>query len=149
MTDTTLPENASFADITVPELKSVNAASLYDFSNNISDYSSLEELSEAITQARISLFKITENINKYERLERKARVAYERAYRRTLLMSVEKTELMKRARADLMNEGLENEVIVNEQVKNELVRMSHAVRLELQTLQSVSNNMRQQMKMEQ
>lgn len=135
-------------NISLPDFKKVSVQKLYNYVEQITDYGTLQELSNSINAARMALFKVTEQINHYERLEKESKLQYERAHRRTFMSSTEKTEAMKRARADLMNEELENQYIVNEQIKNELVRLSYSLRLELQTLQGVSNNLRQQMKME-
>ena len=136
------------SDFDLPVLTQWSAKQIYDYSAQISDYEDLVQLGHSITAARVALFKITEKINEYERKEKEARIKYERAYRRAYLESIEKTETLKRHRAELSCEGLENDVVGAEQLKNELIRMSHSLRIELQTLQTVGNNMRQQMKME-
>lgn len=133
--------------ITLPELKEWSVTKLYDYRSQISDYEDLASLSTATNAARVALFRVTDQINQYERTERTAKLNYERAYRRAYLASMEKTEAMKKMRAELSCEALENEYVVAEQVKNELIRLSHSLRLELQTLQAVGNNLRQQMKM--
>ena len=146
MTDET--SSAPSASIELPNLAKWSVKQVYDFSQQISDYESLSELGAAINAARIALFRITDKINTYERQEREAKIRYDRAYRRAYLGSVEKTEAQKRLRAELACEDLENEYIVAEQLKNELNRTSYTLRLELQTLQAIGNNLRQQMKME-
>lgn len=134
--------------INLPELKTWSASQIYDYTKQISDYEDLNQLGAATNAARIALFKITEKINQYERKEKTAKLQYDRAYRRAYLSSAEKTESMKRLRAELYCEDLENDYVVAEQLKNELSRMSYSLRLELQTLQAIGNNLRQQMKME-
>lgn len=136
------------AQIVLPTLKKWKQSSYYNYENEIVDYESLENLNKSVNQARLALFKVADMTNQYERLEREAKIKYERAYRRAYLSSSEKTETSKKARAELQCEDLENEYISYEQVKTELMRMSNTLRLELQTLQAVGNNLRQQMKME-
>lgn len=133
---------------TVPKLKSWSSSQLYDYEDIVSDYESIEELNSAINSARKALFNINDKINGAERQERLSKTKYEREHRRAYLGSNEKTESARKARADLLCEELENNVIVYEQVRGELVRMSNAIRLELQTLQALGNNIRQQLKME-
>lgn len=133
---------------TVPKLKSWSSSQLYDYEDIVSDYESIEELNSAINSARKALFNINDKINGAERQERLAKTKYDREHRRAYLGSNEKTESARKARADLLCEELENNVIVYEQVRGELVRMSNAIRLELQTLQALGNNIRQQLKME-
>lgn len=138
----------STTSIELPKLKKWSQSTYYDFESEIVDYESLEKLNRSVNAARLALFKVAEMTNNYERLEREARLKYDRAYRREYLASTAKTETAKKARAELKCEDLENEYIAHEQVKIELMRMSNTLRLELQTLQAVGNNLRQQIKME-
>lgn len=135
-------------NIDLPDFKNWKSSQLYDYANQITDYQSLKELGESINAARIALFKVTDQINRYERLERKARINYERSFRREFLASTERTDSLRKNRAALICEELENNFLEYEQMKNELLRLSAALRLELQTMQTVGNNMRQQLKME-
>jgi hypothetical protein len=144
-TDRSAYDNAS---ITIPSLKRWGSKTFYDHEEMIVDYETLEELNNAVNAARKALFIVTDKINKYDRLEREARIEYDRTYRRAYIASSEKTENAKKARAELMCEELENKYIAHEQLKVELGRLSQTLRLELQTLQAVGNNLRQQMKME-
>lgn len=132
----------------MPRMKNWKVNSVYDYDSNIYDYENIENLNSAINRARNSLFQITERINDYERREKIAKTKYEREWRRAYLKSNEKTESAKKIRADLECEELEDNTIVYEQVRNELNRLSNAIRLELQTLQALGNNLRQQLKVE-
>lgn len=143
---TTTKESAT--SITLPVFKEWPIEKIYDYTNQIIDYHSLEELNGAINAARLALFKATKAINKYEREEKTAKLEYERAFRREFIRSVEKTSEGRRQRAELACEDLENKWLVAEQVKKEFERVSYSLRLELQTLQGISNNYRQQMRME-
>ena len=140
--------SAPGASIELPNLTKWTVSQVYDYSQQISDYGTLADLGAAINAARVALFRITDKINEYERKEKEAKMRYDRAYRRAYLASVEKTESQKRLRAELSCEDLENEYVVAEQLKNELNRTAYTLRLELQTLQAIGNNLRQQMKME-
>lgn len=143
-----MEQDEDFTEFSLPDLQNWDSKKLYDHSKQISDYEDLHELGMAITAARVALFKVTQQINKYERQEKAAKVKYDRAYRRAYLKSMEKTEAMKRMRAELACEEIENDYIFAEQLKSELNRVAYALRLELQTLQAIGNNLRQQMKME-
>lgn len=134
------------ASIDLPSFKKRDFKSIYDYENEIVDYENLEALNRAIRQARLGLFKVTEHINQYERLETDSKTKYERALRRETLKSTAKTENERKARASLKCEDLENDWLVHHQTREELVRFSHALRLELQSLQGLGNNLRQQMK---
>lgn len=137
-----------FDDATLPNLQDWDTRQLYDHSKQIADYEDLHQLGMAITAARVALFSVTQKINVYERKEKEAKIKYDRAYRRAYLKSIEKTEAMKKMRAELACEELENDYIFAEQLKSELNRMAYSLRIELQTLQAIGNNLRQQMKME-
>lgn len=138
----------NFSDSNLPDLRVWSTRQLYDYSKQVNDYKDLMELGQAITAARVALFKVTEQINKVERDEKVHKLKYERLYRREFLSSMEKTEAMKRMRAELACEEVENELVVFEQLKVELNRVSNTLRLELQTLQAIGNNLRQQLKVE-
>lgn len=142
-----MDDDLTIPDIKNPKLATWNTQKAYDYANNIVDYENLEDVGKAITQARIGLFKINEKVNTYERKETVAKTQYDREYRRAYLNSTAKTEMQKKSRAELMCENLENEVIEYKQIKIELLRYSSLLRLELESLQTISNNLRQQMKM--
>jgi hypothetical protein len=134
--------------IELPTFKKWSQSTYYDYQSQVVDYESLDHLNTAITAARLALFKVADMINNYERLERESKLNYERQYRRAYLASTEKTDTAKKARAELACEDLENEWLMNEQVRIELVRMSNGLRIDLQTLSAIGNNLRQQLKME-
>lgn len=133
-------------EIIMPPMKEWDVSDDYDYTAFVDDYTSLQELGASIAQARMALFTWTEKINNAERMERDARTQYERAFRRAYLLSTEKTETAKKERAALVCEDLENEWIMYDQLKKEFERASAAIRTELQTLQSIGNNLRQQMR---
>lgn len=139
-------ENAARHKIELPPYVALNTRSFYDYKDQVADYQSFEDLGSAITKARMALFVVTEKINANEREEKRAKTLYERAYRRSYLESMEKTEGAKKMRAALSNEELENQWLKYEQVVGELTRMSYALKSELQTLQTIANNLRQQLR---
>jgi hypothetical protein len=151
MTDEMFDETVDVSDpgvisVTLPKLTNWTISQIYDYNSSIIDYNTLNELDTTVNKARKALFLLTEKINEYERKEKAAKVRYDRAFRRALLSSSEKTESMKRARAELVCEDLENEWLTFDQLKSELNRTSFTMRLELQTLQAIGNNLRQQLK---
>lgn len=133
-------------DIVIPDFSKWTVKSMYDYTNI--DYEDLEELSNGITKARRSLFDLTEKIILCERKEKAAKTMYEREYRRSFLDAKGKTEHEKKERASLVCELLENDWLKYNELKNELVRASNTMRIELQTLQAIGNNIRQQMRVE-
>lgn len=144
----TTDEVIGFREATVPRFKGVNSDQFYDYEKQIFDYEHLEDLNKAIKNARLALFEITDKINAAERKEKSCKVKYERAHRRAYMEANQKTDGARKAHADLQCEHLEDSAIVYEQVRLDLVRISNSIRLELQTLQALGNNIRQQIKME-
>lgn len=129
-------------------LKTVNLKNLYDYEDSIADYETFDQLGQAITQARLSLFVVTEKLNKAEVAHRIAKTEYDRTRARMYLQCNERTERAKEAYCDIMCEELEDKVIASESVIKQLNRLSFTLREELQALQMLSNNFRQQLKME-
>lgn len=138
--------NISKTSIVLPNFKAWSTKVLYEYEDEIADYASFEELEQVFIKLRKALFLINDKINEYERRERMAKIKYDRAHRREYLVSTEKTESAKRARADLACEELENEWLMNEQLKNEMVRTSYTLKSEMQTLTTLAHNMRAQIK---
>lgn len=135
-----------FDDPDVPKFLSWSTDKLYNFSEQTVDFSTLDEYNAALSEARVAMFKLNERINEYERKERLAKIKYDRSYRRAYLESSEKTETAKRFRAELKCEQLENDLVILEQLNKELQRTAYVLRQELQALQTVGNNLRQQLK---
>lgn len=133
--------------VELPELLSWNSRSVYDYVEHIVDYDDLEKLGNAINKARLGLFIVTDKINEFDRKMLLAKTEYEREYRRRYLTSNAKTEMQRKIRAELMCEDLENNLLTFTQAKAELTRQANLLRVELETLNTISNNIRQQMKM--
>lgn len=113
---------------------------------NIVDYENLENINDTINSLRVALFKVTKAIDNNERKLRYAKVNYDREFRREYLMSTERTETRKKEFAALMSEQLEDKVIYLEQVNSEIKRRSTLLRDELGIMNTLSNNIRQQLK---
>lgn len=136
-----------FPEYSAPDFRQIETSEYFEYESQVIDYEDLPELNRVINLARIALYKTTVQMNECERLEAAKKLEYDRAHRRAYLSSTEKTETAKKTRADLYTENLENDWIAYKQAKSELMRISNTVRLDLQTLQAISNNMRQQLKM--
>lgn len=147
-TEVTLENNPSDRDnhsITLPKFKP--KTDFYDYENEIEDYEALEDVTHSTNAARLALFRVTEEINTAERHVAQYKLAYDRAYRRYYLASGDvKPDSVRRMRAEMKCERFEDKLIVQEQLKSELSRMANSLRLELQALQGIGNNIRQQMR---
>lgn len=138
---------SSGISVTLPKFVNWRQKQVYDYEQFVSDYSDFEALDKAMTAARRALFIITDKINEYDRKSRGAKKSYERAYQSAYLESTEKTSEAKRFRAAIKCEDLENEWIMLDQLKEELTRTSFTLKSELNTLQTIAHNLRQQLKM--
>lgn len=134
------------ANIVLPNFKEWKTKRFYDYEAAVIDYSTLEELNAAINAARIAAFKLNDAINIYERKAKEATINYDRAFSREFLLSTEKTESAKRMRAALKCELIENEKLQNEQIKDELIRTARVLNQEMNILNTLANNLRQQIK---
>lgn len=141
-----LEYKANLTRVKMPDLDEVTGQE-YDFEENIHDYESMEEVSRALNNARLALFKINERINQYDRAAAAAKLKYDRVYRRYYLSGAGiKPESERKLRAELKSEKFEDEFIVNQQYKDELNRTANALRIELSALQAISNNVRAQVR---
>ena len=135
-------------DFSMPSFKKWDVSKFYDYKNEILHYEDFQKLEESVKAARLANFKITKALISYSTKEEEAKVKYKRAWSRAYLNSNEKTDSAKKARADLACERLENDVLVNSRVRADLAKLSDTLKMELQMLQSIGNNLRQQLKME-
>lgn len=125
----------------------IDSSSPYDYDNNIYDYESMDHVTHAINKARRALFEITNDLNTVEAQHSRAKITHDRAYRRSYLdHHAIKPDSARRMTAEMECEEHEDQVIVYEQRKNELSRLANSMRIELQALQAISNNIRQQTK---
>ena len=134
-------------EITEPTMSEFSLSRLYDYAKHATDYESFKQLEEAINACRLALFRVTDKQNEMDRKAASARLYYNRFWRRAYLSSAEKTDAARKAYADIVSEEHEDKAIVFEQVVKDLERSGWALRTELSTLQNISSNMRQQMRL--
>lgn len=145
MSDEEVPNKNTRATLVVPKFNE-HSDEFYDFEHNIDDYSDITALTEATNEARYALFRITNEINKTDREYAEAKAKWSRYYRRALLVSEAKTSTERKIYAEMRCEKLETPMLIAEQYREEITRMANAIRLELQTLQSMGHNLRQQLR---
>lgn len=130
--------------------KSLNYNVLFDpetgEAENIVDYESLDSVNDTINSARVALFRATKGLDDTERQLKLAKTEYDREFRREYLTSTEKTETRKKEYASLMTEHIEDTIIYLDQMRSELMRRTTLLRDELNIMNTLSNNIRQQMK---
>lgn len=113
---------------------------------NIVDFETLDTVNDTINSVRVALFKATRALDDTERKLKLAKTKYDREFRREYLSSTEKTEARKKEYAALMAEDIEDEVVYLDQMKIELQRRTMLLREEMSIMNTLSNNIRQQIK---
>lgn len=131
-------------NFSVPQLKTITVTNYYDF-ELFSDFEDLVQVNKAILYAKQALFRVNSKLSIYEGKVSAAKTAFNRKWRREYLKSQVKTDTGRKINADLECEELEDEVIINEQIRDDFKKLSYILKTELQTLQTVSSNIRQQM----
>lgn len=114
--------------------------------NMLIDYEDTNAINTTINALRVAMFQVSKWIVSAERRERIIKANYDRKLNREYLTSTEKTDARKKAYAALMCEEEENELIYIQQAKSEMVRYSRLLDKEMETINTLSNNMRQQLK---
>lgn len=142
-TNKTISDLADKYEITIPDIKSINVSKIYAYEEFV-DFEDMEAVNKALFSAKSALFTVTDKINSFENKLTRAKTAYNREWRRRYLSSTGKTDTARKMEADLYCENLEDDVIVYEQIREDLKRLSNILRIELQSLQTISSNLRQQ-----
>ena len=110
------------------------------------DYTDIQLLNHHINRAREALMIVTDKINEAESMRLKAKNERDKAWRRALIESNEKTQTLREVRADIATEDLDDLYQAYDNALKQLIRNSQVIIKELQTYQTIANNLRQQMK---
>lgn len=110
------------------------------------DYTDIQLLHYHINRAREALVILTDKINEAESMRLKAKNERDKAWRRALVESSEKTQTLREVRADIATEDLDDIYQAYDNALKQLIRNSQVIIKELQTYQTIANNLRQQMK---
>lgn len=129
-----------------PRKEPVNCNDFYFLSDNVADYEELKGISKSIYHARKALFDVTNMLNEAEHKESIAKNTYDKKFRREMIKADGKTANDRKVRAEMACEDEWDEYYYSSMTKKELERVSQMLRAELQTLQVISNNVRQQMR---
>lgn len=139
-----LEDSAAKYEITVPKIRSISARKLYDPSQLV-DFDDMTEINKSLHQAMVALSQVSDNIGRYDRLLSRAKTVYKRAWSREYIAATDKTDSARKNSADIATESLEDDVIVYTQAKEDLKRIAYDVKTMMQSLQTLSSNLRQQM----
>lgn len=143
-TEESLSSSDTPLDFTIPDIKSVTFKKFYDY-EAFSDFDDMLSVNKAIFYAKKGLFQVNAYLAHYEAKVNKAKTIYNRQWRREYLKSNQKTDTARKVNADMQCEELEDDVIVYEQLREDFKKLSYNLKIELQTLQTISSNIRQQM----
>lgn len=111
------------------------------------DFETLEDLGRSINNARKAYFNLSKKFDKASRAYLSKEFIYSQAVRRSMVESKAGSVAAKKLEAEIENEHLELDMMKSKIVLDETRRALDLIRLELQTLQTVSNNVRQQLRL--
>lgn len=128
----------------VPNWNKDNKVTDLEFLNNI-DYRDLDNLNQALIKTAISTSEINKKLSKYERAEAKYEIEYKRKYRYELTNSNLATESKNKLNAEIKCEDLEMKILYCKQIIGELKRISNSLRMHLEIIETLGNNVRKEM----
>lgn len=126
--------SVSFPDWT--SLEQVSGEGSFWDSRDISD------MNETLIRTTLNLKEVSRKINAYERKRVKAQTEYNHKFRKLMADSSAKTESLKKRLAEMELEDLEFQLAVYEECVKELNRISSGIKQDLDTLKTVSYNLR-------
>lgn len=109
------------------------------------DYSDLSTLNRDINRTRSMLFRVKNELANARRDEVQAAIAYRQAYNRAFLGLSGGTEAIRKTMAEVMTEDLYSELMIAQNIVKEQTSLSYNVSKELDTLKTLSDNLRKQM----
>lgn len=109
------------------------------------DYTDLSTLNRDINRARSMLFRVKNELANSRRLEVEAALAYRQAYNRAFMGLSGGTEAIRKTMAEVMTEDLYTELMIAQNIVKEQTSLSYNVSKDLETLKTLSDNLRKQM----
>lgn len=109
------------------------------------DYSDLSTLNRDINRTRSMLFRVKNELANARREEVQAAIAYRQAYNRAFLGLSGGTEAIRKTMAEVMTEELYSDLMIAQNIVKEQTSLSYNVSKELDTLKTLSDNLRKQM----
>lgn len=109
------------------------------------DYSDLSTLNRDINRTRSMLFRVKNELANARRDEVQAAIAYRQAYNRAFLGLSGGTEAIRKTMAEVMTEELYSDLMIAQNIVKEQTSLSYNVSKELDTLKTLSDNLRKQM----
>lgn len=121
-----------------------------DLDNNgqIGDYDDLDSIHRQIRAARVALYNVTVAQNENDRKMLTAELKHQRAWER-IYLDTAGPDRVKQSYADVKTEKLYNELAEYKNISKSLMRKANFLRDELNTLQTLSNDYRQMLRVRQ
>lgn len=110
-----------------------------------SDFTDLSDLNRAINRARKGSFQVKNELARARRNETIREEEYRRAYNRALIGTSGGSADMRKAVSEIATEDKYSDLLVARHVVKELTSLSYALSNDLQTLKTLSDNLRKQM----
>lgn len=109
------------------------------------DFSDLSNLNREINRARSRSFRVKNALTVARREETEAQETYRRSYNRALIGLSGGSVETRKANAEVQTEELYSDVLVSQTVVKELTNLSYTVSRDLDTLKTISDNLRKQL----
>jgi hypothetical protein len=109
------------------------------------DYDDLSKINHDINRARAMSFRVKNRLAYARHHETEVGDKYRRAYNRQIISISGGTEAQRKAQAEINTEDIYSEFLVAQAVVKDLTNLSYAVSRDLDTLKTLSDNLRKQM----
>lgn len=124
----------------------VEIGNFYSLEKDATDYEDMVNLNKAIYDARVALIEVTNKINHLEYIESVTKAEYDKKLRNEILKADAKTATERKIKAEIACEDLFDRQFLAGKSKDMYKRIADTLRIELQALQVLSNNVRQQLR---
>lgn len=114
--------------------------------DQLTDFSDLSEVNQRLNRLRARFYRIHQALAEAQRAHSEAKSEYSKRLRREMVNISGGTEKTRVAMAEIACEEWESEVTIRNQVVNELVSEQRIISKDLDILETLSNNIRAQMK---
>lgn len=109
------------------------------------DYDDLSKINHDINRARAMSYRVKNRLALARHHETEVGDTYRRAYNRQIISISGGTEAQRKAQAEINTEDIYSEYLVAQAVVKDLTNLSYAVSRDLDTLKTLSDNLRKQM----
>lgn len=109
------------------------------------DFSDLSDLNREINRARARSYRVKDGLADARREETEAQEEYRKAYNRALVGISGGSAETRKAMAEIATEDLYSNMLIKQTIAKELTNLSYTVSRDLDTLKTISDNLRKQL----